>query len=100
MERIVYVLYNFSPNCVGGDLGLFARQENERLGNQRGKHQIVNINVLLTKHPSLLQAYLVLRERENAGLEPLSKDFVDPAKILAHLPSDEELEEAGVVINI
>eukprot|EP00088_Acartia_fossae_P031857 TRINITY_DN32655_c0_g1_i1.p1 TRINITY_DN32655_c0_g1~~TRINITY_DN32655_c0_g1_i1.p1 ORF type:complete len:170 (-),score=41.14 TRINITY_DN32655_c0_g1_i1:88-597(-) len=49
---------------------------------------------------AIREAYLVLRERENAGLEPLSKDFVDPAKILAHLPSDEELEEAGVVINI
>lgn len=46
------------------------------------------------------QAYLVLREREAAGLEPLSKDFVDPEKLLAHLPSDEELKEAGVVINI
>ena len=46
------------------------------------------------------QAYLVLREREAAGLEPLSKDFVDPEKILAHLPSDEELKEADVVINV
>ena len=42
----------------------------------------------------------MLKEREAAGLEPLSRDFVDPAKILAHLPSDEELEEAGVVINL
>ena len=48
----------------------------------------------------LFQAYLVLREREAAGLEPLSKDFVDPEKVLAHLPSDDELKEAGVVINI
>ena len=46
------------------------------------------------------QAYLVLREREAAGLEPLSKDFIDPEKLLAHLPSDDELKEAGVVINI
>jgi len=46
------------------------------------------------------EAYLVLREREAAGLEPLSKDFVDPEKVLAHLPSDDELKEAGVVINI
>ena len=49
---------------------------------------------------AIREAYLVLKEREAAGLEPLSKDFVDPAKILAHLPSDEELQEAGVVINI
>ena len=48
----------------------------------------------------VLQAYLVLKEREDAGVEPISKDFVDSAKILAHLPSDEELKEAGVVINV
>lgn len=48
----------------------------------------------------MLQAYLVLKEREDAGVEPISKDFVDSAKILAHLPSDEELKEAGVVINV
>lgn len=46
------------------------------------------------------EAYLVLREREAAGLEPLSKDFINPEKLLAHLPSDDELKEAGVVINI
>ena len=33
-------------------------------------------------------------------LNSSSKDFVDPEKLLAHLPSDEELKEAGVVINI
>jgi len=49
---------------------------------------------------AIREAYLVLKEREAAGLEPLSRDFVDPAKVLAHLPSDEELQEAGVVINI
>lgn len=49
---------------------------------------------------AIREAYLTLKEREAAGLEPLSRDFVDPAKILAHLPSDEELEEAGVVITI
>ena len=47
-----------------------------------------------------LQAYLVLREREAAGVEPISRDLIDPEKILAHLPSDEELKKAGVVINI
>ena len=63
------------------------------------------------------EAYLLLREREKAGVEPISKvwtllrrefyltrsflkDLVDPAKLLAHLPTDEELREAGVVINI
>jgi len=35
-----------------------------------------------------------------AGVEPISKDLIDPAKLLANLPSDEELKEAGVVINI
>lgn len=49
---------------------------------------------------AIREAYLVLKEREDAGVEPISKDFVDSAKILAHLPSDEELKEAGVVINV
>eukprot|EP00088_Acartia_fossae_P029971 TRINITY_DN30910_c0_g1_i1.p1 TRINITY_DN30910_c0_g1~~TRINITY_DN30910_c0_g1_i1.p1 ORF type:complete len:168 (+),score=31.17 TRINITY_DN30910_c0_g1_i1:33-536(+) len=46
------------------------------------------------------EAFLLLREREAAGVEPISKDLVDPEKILAGLPSDEELKEAGVVIMI
>ena len=41
-----------------------------------------------------------MAEREAAGVEPLSRDLVDPEKVLAHLPSDEELRAAGVVINI
>jgi len=49
---------------------------------------------------AIREAYLVLKEREAAGVEPVSRDFVDPAKVLSHLPSDEELREAGVVINI
>ena len=49
---------------------------------------------------ALFQAYLVLKEREAAGVEPLSRDLADPAKLMAHLPSDEELKAAGVVINI
>lgn len=49
---------------------------------------------------AIREAYLVLKEREDAGVEPISKDFIDSAKILAHLPSDEELKEAGVVINV
>lgn len=46
------------------------------------------------------EAYLLLREREAAGVEPISRDLVDPEKVLAHLPPDEELKAAGVVINI
>jgi hypothetical protein len=49
---------------------------------------------------AIREAYLVVKEREAAGVEPLSRDFVDPARILAHLPSDEELRAAGVIINI
>jgi len=46
------------------------------------------------------EAYLLLREREAAGVEPISKNLIDPEKVMAALPSDEELKEAGVVINI
>eukprot|EP00088_Acartia_fossae_P070318 TRINITY_DN9380_c0_g1_i2.p1 TRINITY_DN9380_c0_g1~~TRINITY_DN9380_c0_g1_i2.p1 ORF type:complete len:179 (-),score=25.36 TRINITY_DN9380_c0_g1_i2:232-738(-) len=46
------------------------------------------------------EAYLLLREREAAGVEPVSKELIDPEKVLAALPSDEELKAAGVVINI
>uniref|UniRef100_A0A182Q0I3 NADH dehydrogenase [ubiquinone] 1 beta subcomplex subunit 11, mitochondrial n=1 Tax=Anopheles farauti TaxID=69004 RepID=A0A182Q0I3_9DIPT len=42
------------------------------------------------------EAYLELRRREAAGLEPISKDFVDPAQIV--LPSDEELGNTEIVI--
>merc|ERR1712154_254087 len=49
---------------------------------------------------AIREAYLVVKEREAAGVEPLSKDLVDAEKILSHLPSDEELVKAGVVINI
>jgi len=49
---------------------------------------------------AIREAYLLLREREAAGVEPLSRDLVDPQKILDHLPSDEELKEMGVVINL
>jgi len=49
---------------------------------------------------AIREAYLVLAEREAAGVEPISRDLVDPERILAHLPSDEELKAAGVVINI
>jgi len=35
------------------------------------------------------EAYLLLKEREDAGIFPISKDFIDPEKV--NLPSDEEL---------
>ncbi|XP_055630859.1 NADH dehydrogenase [ubiquinone] 1 beta subcomplex subunit 11, mitochondrial [Toxorhynchites rutilus septentrionalis] len=42
------------------------------------------------------EAYLELRRREAAGLEPISKDFIDPALIV--LPTDEELGDTEIVI--
>ncbi|EAT40260.1 AAEL008002-PA [Aedes aegypti] len=42
------------------------------------------------------EAYLELRRREAAGLEPISKDFIDPAQIV--LPSDEELGDTEIII--
>ncbi|XP_058065309.1 NADH dehydrogenase [ubiquinone] 1 beta subcomplex subunit 11, mitochondrial [Anopheles bellator] len=42
------------------------------------------------------EAYLELRRREAAGLEPINKDLVDPATIV--LPSDEELGNTEIVI--
>merc|ERR1712080_219549 len=42
------------------------------------------------------EAYLLLKEREDAGIFPISKDFLDPAKI--ELPSDEELGEIDIRI--
>ena len=43
---------------------------------------------------------MLLREREAAGVEPLSRDLIDPEKVLAHLPSDEELKKMNVQISI
>ncbi|XP_055608612.1 NADH dehydrogenase [ubiquinone] 1 beta subcomplex subunit 11, mitochondrial [Uranotaenia lowii] len=42
------------------------------------------------------EGYLELRRREAAGLEPISKDYIDPAHIV--LPSDEELGNTEIVI--
>lgn len=42
------------------------------------------------------EAFLELRRREAAGLEPISRDFVDPSTI--ELPSDEELGSNDVII--
>jgi NADH dehydrogenase (ubiquinone) 1 beta subcomplex subunit 11 len=42
------------------------------------------------------EAYLELRRREAAGLEPIDANYIDPAKIV--LPSDEELGETEIII--
>ena len=42
------------------------------------------------------EAYLLLKEREAAGIEALSKDYIDPATV--QLPSDEELGDIDVKI--
>ena len=42
------------------------------------------------------EAYLLLKEREDAGVFPISKDFLDPAKV--ELPSDEELGDIDIRI--
>merc|ERR1719402_1593854 len=45
---------------------------------------------------AMREAYLILREREAKGQDPICKDFIDPAKI--ELPSEEELEGVEIVI--
>lgn len=42
------------------------------------------------------QGYLTLRQREAAGIEPISRDFIDPSLIT--LPSDDELGDAEIII--
>lgn len=42
------------------------------------------------------EAFLVLREREAAGLEPISPDIIDPK--LVNLPTDEELGDTEIII--
>ena len=42
------------------------------------------------------EAYLLLKEREDAGIFPISTDFLDPEKI--ELPSDEELGDIDIRI--
>lgn len=42
------------------------------------------------------EAFLELRRRESAGLDPISRDYIDPAKI--ELPSDEELGDMEIII--
>ena len=40
------------------------------------------------------EAMILLRERENAGIFPIDKNFVDPAKL--ELPTDEELGDTEI----
>lgn len=42
------------------------------------------------------EAYLELRRREAAGLEPIDPNYIDPSKI--DLPSDEELGDTEIII--
>lgn len=42
------------------------------------------------------ESYLVLREREAAGLEPITADIIDPR--LVKLPTDEELGDTEIII--
>lgn len=42
------------------------------------------------------EAFIVLRDREAAGLEPIAADYIDPS--LVELPSDEELGDTDIII--
>ena len=42
------------------------------------------------------EAYLLLKEREESGVFPISKDLIDPQKV--QLPSDEELGDIDIRI--
>lgn len=42
------------------------------------------------------QGFLTLRQREAAGLEPISRDLIDPSLIT--LPSDEELGDTEIIV--
>ncbi len=45
---------------------------------------------------AMREGYLLLKEREDAGLFPISADLIDPEKV--KLPSDEELGDIDVRI--
>lgn len=42
------------------------------------------------------EAFIVLRNREAAGLEPISPDLIDPSLVV--LPTDEELGDTEIII--
>lgn len=42
------------------------------------------------------EAFIVLRERELAGLDPIDPWYVDPATV--ELPTDEELGDTEIII--
>lgn len=42
------------------------------------------------------EAYLELRRREASGLDPISRDYIEPGQMV--LPSDEELGEMEIII--
>jgi len=44
------------------------------------------------------EAYIEMARREKYGLPYISKDYIDPAKVQAILPSDEELGDFEIVI--
>jgi len=48
------------------------------------------------KRWAMREAFLVLRERERQGLDPIIKDYVDPAKL--ELPTEEELEGVELIL--
>ncbi|KAI6198361.1 Complex I-ESSS [Aphelenchoides fujianensis] len=50
------------------------------------------------KEWALREAHLELERRQKAGLPAISKDFVDPQRVLATLPSEEELRDFDILI--
>jgi len=44
------------------------------------------------------EAYIEMARREKYGLPYIAKDYIDPAKIIATLPSDDELGDFEIII--
>lgn len=47
---------------------------------------------------ALREAHFEIIRRENAGLPHISKDFLDPQRVLDVLPSEEELRDFEIII--
>lgn len=47
---------------------------------------------------SYREAYIEIARREKYGLPYISKDYIDPEKVAATLPSDEELGDFQIII--